>query len=86
MSRLLRMLRLAALAVLFGLAVLLVATGGQIVFQPPSLAARSVAYSLTGASDGPVATLLFLVFAALYVGAIAGMIVTIIRPFGRRRA
>ena len=71
---------------LFGLAVWLVATGGQLFFMLPGMAAKTVAHALTGTTEGPLATLLFLLFVALYVAIIGGVLVTVIRPFSRRRA
>jgi hypothetical protein len=80
-----RAFRLVGLAALFALAVWLVATGGQLFFYLPGLAAKTVAHTLSGRSDGPLATLFFLVFAACYVGAIGGVLVGLIQPFNRFR-
>ncbi|GIW05280.1 MAG: hypothetical protein KatS3mg060_0085 [Dehalococcoidia bacterium] len=86
MRLVLRTLRLVGLLLLFALAVWLVATGGQLFFYLPSVAAKRVTYALTGASEGPIAMLLFVLFATLYVTAIGGILFTIVQPFNRRRA
>jgi hypothetical protein len=77
--------RAASALALFALAVWLVATGGQLFFALPGMAAKSVAHALTGTADGPVATLLFLLFAALYLGGIGGILLGVSQPFRRRR-
>ncbi|MCS6801266.1 MAG: hypothetical protein RMM58_02205 [Chloroflexota bacterium] len=84
MRLLLWVVRAASMLALFALAVWLVATGGQLFFYLPGLAAKSAAHALTGASSGPVATLFFLLFAALYLGLVGGILFGMTLPFRRR--
>lgn len=64
------MLRAVLFVSLFGLAVATVTFGGQIFYAVPGMAAKNVAYMLFGTEQGPLATLLFLVFAAVYLSSI----------------
>jgi hypothetical protein len=78
-------LRLLGLAILFLVAVVLVATGGKYLFYLPGMAAKTLASTLTGSEEGPLATLFFLLFAGVYVGAIGGLLLGLTYPFGRQR-
>lgn len=69
-----RMLRAVLFAALFALAVAAVTFGGQIFYAVPGLVAKNVAYLLVGTEQGPVATLLFLLFAAFYLSGIGAVV------------
>ncbi len=78
-------LRTLGALLLFAAAVYLFMVGGQAFFSPPDMAAREVGHWITGAYDGPVKTVLFGVFAALYVGVIGLVLLAITLPLGHRR-